>query len=105
MLVAQSRLRFFSVITRQAIRRGSFTSVRQLTDTIGAFTGHWNDHPGPFAWTKDADEVLASIQRAKTKNKTLLHTTRALGARRPAGVRQPGTSRPDDPRILLRLAN
>ena len=60
---------FFPVITRQAIRRGSCTSVRQLTDTIGAFTGHWNDHPGPFAWTKDADEVLASIQRAKTKNK------------------------------------
>lgn len=29
---------FFSVITRPAIRRGSFPSVRQLTDTIGAFT-------------------------------------------------------------------
>lgn len=35
---------FFSVITRQSIRRGSFTSVRQLTDTIGAFIDHWNDH-------------------------------------------------------------
>jgi len=69
---------FFPVITRQAIRRGSFTSVRQLTDTIGAFTGHWNDHSRPFAWTKDADEVLASIQRAKTKKQTLLHTTRSL---------------------------
>lgn len=30
----------FSVITRQAIRRGSFISVRQLTDTIGAFIDH-----------------------------------------------------------------
>src|ERR1700733_8055120 len=28
---------FFSIITRQAIRRGSYTSVRQLTQTIGAF--------------------------------------------------------------------
>ena len=62
---------FFSVITRQAIRRGSFTSVRQLTAAIGAFTGSWNDHPRPFAWTKDADEILASIQRAKTKTKAL----------------------------------
>ena len=66
---------FFSVITHQAIRRGSFTSVRQLTDTIGAFIDGWNDHPHPFAWTKDADEILTKIGRAKTK-RTLLHTTR-----------------------------
>ena len=57
---------FFSVITRQAIRRGSFTSVRQLTDAIGAFIDSWNDHAVPFTWTKDADEILASIKRAKT---------------------------------------
>ena len=62
---------FFSVITRQAIRRGSFTSVRQLTAAIGAFIDGWNDHPRPFAWTKDADEILASIKRAKTKTKAL----------------------------------
>jgi len=58
---------FFSVITRQAIRRGSFTSVRQLTDAISTFTGAWNDHAVPFTWTKDADQILASIKRAKTK--------------------------------------
>ena len=58
---------FFSVITRQAIRRGSFTSVRQLVSAIGAFIDHWNAHPRPFTWTKDADEILASINRAKTK--------------------------------------
>ena len=28
---------FFSIITRQAIRRGTFTSVKELTATIGAF--------------------------------------------------------------------
>jgi transposase len=62
---------FFSIITRQAIRRGSFTSVRQLTQAIGAFIDHWNDHPRPFTWTKDADEILASINRAKTKTSAL----------------------------------
>jgi hypothetical protein len=46
---------FFSIITRQAIRRGSCTSVRQLTATIGAFIDHWNDYPRPFAWTRDAE--------------------------------------------------
>ena len=36
---------FFSIITRQAIRRGSFTSVKHLAATIGAFIDHWNHHP------------------------------------------------------------
>ena len=58
---------FFSVITRQAIRRGSFTSVKELTSAIGAFIDSWNEHPRPFAWTKDADEILGKIQRAKAK--------------------------------------
>jgi transposase len=61
----------FSVITRQAIRRGSFTSVRQLTETIGAFIDTWNDHPHPFAWTKEADEIIGKIQGAKTKTSRL----------------------------------
>ncbi len=62
---------FFSIITRQAIRRGSFTSVRQLTQAIGAFIDSWNDHPVPFTWTKDASEIIASINRAKTKTGAL----------------------------------
>ena len=62
---------FFSIITRQAIRRGSFTSVKELVATIGAFTDHWNDHPVPFTWTKDADEILRKINRAKTKANVL----------------------------------
>jgi transposase len=64
---------FFSIITRQGIRRGSFTSVRELTVAIGAFIDHWNDHPRPFAWTKDADEILAKIERAKAKTSGLTH--------------------------------
>jgi hypothetical protein len=48
----------FSVITRQAIR---------------AFIDHWNEHPRPFTCTKDADEILASIQRAKTKTNSFTH--------------------------------
>jgi transposase len=62
---------FFSVITRQAIRRGSFRSVKELTTAIGAFIDHWNQNPRPFAWTKDADEILGKIERSKTKAKAL----------------------------------
>jgi hypothetical protein len=60
---------FFSVITRQAIRRGTFTSVKELTAAISTLIDHWNDHPHPFPWTKDADEILASIKRAKTSER------------------------------------
>jgi hypothetical protein len=45
----------------------------ELTATIGTFIDHWNDHPRPFTWTKDADEILTSIQRAKTKTNSLSH--------------------------------
>jgi hypothetical protein len=31
------------------MRRGSFTSVKQLTTTIGAFIDNRNQHPAPFA--------------------------------------------------------
>ena len=64
---------FFSVITRQAIRRATFTPVKELTTAIGTFIDHWNDHPRPFTWTKDADEILRKINRAKTKTNSLTH--------------------------------
>ena len=64
---------FFSIITRQAIRRGSFASVSDLISAIGTFTGHWNEHPRPFSWTKDADEILGSIERVKTKTSSFTH--------------------------------
>jgi transposase len=49
---------FFGIITRQAIRRGSFTSVRDLTDAIRAFIDGWNERCQPFIWTKTADQIL-----------------------------------------------
>jgi transposase len=50
---------FFSIISRQAIRRGSFASVPELVDTIRTFIAAWNERCEPFVWTKTADEVLA----------------------------------------------
>ena len=49
---------FFGIITRQAIRRGTFTSVRDLTDAIRTFIDSWNDRCHPFTWTKTADDLL-----------------------------------------------
>ena len=49
---------FFSIITRQAIRRGSFDSVKQLVAAIRAFIDGYNERCRPFAWTKTADKIL-----------------------------------------------
>lgn len=54
---------FFSIITRQAIRRGSFRSVKELIGAIRRFIDAWNDRSKPFAWTKTAKEILAKANR------------------------------------------
>ena len=60
---------FFGIITRQAIRRGTFTSVKDLIGAIETFIDGWNDRCEPFVWTKTADDILAKAQpRKKTSN-------------------------------------
>lgn len=49
---------FFSIITRQAIRRGSFNNVKELTTAIREFITGWNDRCRPFVWVKTAEEIL-----------------------------------------------
>ena len=49
---------FFGIITRQAIRRGTFTSVKDLIAAIERFIDGWNDRCHPFTWTKTADDLL-----------------------------------------------
>ena len=57
---------FFSIITRQAIHRGSFTSVPDLIAAIEAFIDAYNDRCQPFVWTKNADEILDHCKPPKT---------------------------------------
>ena len=52
-----------SSITRQAIRRGTFTSVPDLIEAITGFIDGWNERCQPFVWTKDADTVIAKAHR------------------------------------------
>jgi transposase len=57
---------FFGIITRQAIRRGTFHSVKDLTAAIGRFIDAYNQRCQPFTWTKDADELIAKSNRQRT---------------------------------------
>ena len=53
---------FFGIITRQAIRRGTFTSVKDLIEPSSTFIDGWNDRCEPFIWTKTADDILNRAQ-------------------------------------------
>ncbi|MCF8570399.1 IS630 family transposase [Gordonia sp. HY002] len=53
---------WFGIIDRQAIRRGVFTSVKDLNAKIRAFINGWNDRKHPFVWTKTTDEILKKAQ-------------------------------------------
>ena len=61
---------FFSILTRQALRRGSFPTMADLIAAIQHFIDAWNDRCAPFTWTKDPDTVLAKAsdpRRRKTQ--------------------------------------
>jgi hypothetical protein len=54
---------WFGILTRQAIRRASFESVRSLTAAIEPSTREWNAGASPFVWVKSPDEILAKVVR------------------------------------------
>jgi len=58
---------FFGIITRQAIRRGTFGSVNDLVAAIRRFIDGWNDRCEPFTWTKTPDEILQHAKPRKRK--------------------------------------
>ncbi|GKT20142.1 IS630 family transposase [Acidovorax sp. SUPP2522] len=55
--------RFFSIITTRAIRRGSFTSVKDLINKIDTFIANYNQSCQPFTWTATADSILEKLAR------------------------------------------
>ena len=54
--------RFFALLTQEALRRGSHTSVPQLRAAIGKYVEVHNEEAAPFVWTKTADEILDKVR-------------------------------------------
>jgi transposase len=57
--------RFFAEITRNRIRRGTFTSVAELKSAIMEYLEKHNADPKPFIWTKSAAGILEKVATAK----------------------------------------
>ncbi len=63
---------WFGIITKQAIRRGDFTSVRQLINTINAYIANWNHDSQPFTWTATTNEIITKVLLAHQDFQKLL---------------------------------
>ena len=59
--------RFFRDLTCQQLRRGVFTSVPELIETIDQYIGTHNKKPKPFIWTAKANDILEKVVRANRK--------------------------------------
>lgn len=54
---------WFGIITRKAIRRGSFRSTKELAQKIDLFVKNYNQNSKPFIWTATADSILEKLER------------------------------------------
>lgn len=57
--------RFFGVLTDKALKRGVFTSVKELEASIHEFIDTHNKSPKPFTWTKSTEVILEKVNRAR----------------------------------------
>jgi transposase len=57
--------RFFGLLTDKAIRRGVFTSVKELEAAIHEFIDAHNEDPVPFVWTASVAKILDKVARAR----------------------------------------
>lgn len=63
------------IITRQLIRRGTFSSVKVVNNAIEHFTADWNADCKPFRWTATADEIIEKVRAVASRVAQLLGAT------------------------------
>jgi transposase len=63
--------RFFRDITQDAIREGSFNSVKELADSIIAYMAERNVNPKRYVWKAEGQKILEKIQRARQRLETM----------------------------------
>ena len=62
--------RFFRELTDKQLRRGVFSSVKELQESVMTFIEKHNKEPAPYIWTKSASDILEKVKRGReTLNK------------------------------------
>ena len=57
--------RWFGQLTEKQLRRGAFTSVKDLTRTIEKFIAVYNNNPKPFVWSAKVNDILRKVGKCK----------------------------------------
>lgn len=57
--------RFFRDLTEDAIRDGSFTSIKDLEEAIESYLSDRDENPKRYVWKAEGSEILRKIQQAK----------------------------------------
>ncbi len=63
--------RFFRDLTQKQIRRGCFSNVAELIETIESYIAQHNADPKPFVWTAKASDILEKVKRARAASNKL----------------------------------
>jgi transposase len=62
---------WFSILTKQQVRRGVYHDVPELIAAIDYFIENYNERAQPFLWTKTAEHVLAKAVKEQPTSGTL----------------------------------
>jgi transposase len=62
---------WFSILTKQQVRRGVYHDVPELIAAIEHFIEGYNRRAQPFVWTKTAEQVLAKAIKKQDTSETL----------------------------------
>ena len=62
---------WFSILTKQQVRRGVYHDVPELIAAIEHFIDGYNERAAPFVWTKTPDQVLAKAIKRQDTSETL----------------------------------
>ncbi|MGH2884191.1 MAG: IS630 family transposase [Solirubrobacteraceae bacterium] len=62
---------WFSILTKQQVRRGVYHDVPELIAAIEHFIDGYNQRAQPFVWTKTADQILAKALKRQDTSETL----------------------------------
>ena len=62
---------WFSILTKQQVRRGVYHDVPELINAIEYFIEHYNERAQPFVWTKTPQQILAKATKQQNTSGTL----------------------------------
>jgi transposase len=62
---------WFSILTKQQVRRGVYHDVPELIQAIETFIDGYNERAQPFVWTKTAEEILTKATQHQATSGTL----------------------------------